>query len=62
MASSYYTSAFSRDGGPREDPNFEQIVNELRDIQTKVDVLVFGSVFLRRPMGLPTEGFGKIER
>jgi len=62
MESDRYTSYTSgvlthEGGGVREDPHFEEIVNELRDIQIKVDVLVFGSVFLRRPNGLPLEAF-----
>jgi hypothetical protein len=38
-----------------EDPHFEEIVNEIKDIQLKVDSLLFGSVFLRLPAGLPDD-------
>jgi hypothetical protein len=57
-----------------EDPHFEQIVNEMyaksvedysvcyrmisRDIQLHVDMLLFGSVFLRQPQGLAEGTFG----
>uniref|UniRef100_A0A914H5E1 Uncharacterized protein n=1 Tax=Globodera rostochiensis TaxID=31243 RepID=A0A914H5E1_GLORO len=37
----------------REDPHFEQVENEIRDIQSQTDILLFGSVFLRQPQGLP---------
>ncbi|KAL3115517.1 hypothetical protein niasHT_018150 [Heterodera trifolii] len=36
----------------REDPHFEQVEDQIRDIQTQADLLLFGSVFLRRPKGL----------
>jgi len=39
----------------KEDPHFEQIVVELKDIQSKVDSVLFGSVFLRVPHGLPDD-------
>lgn len=35
-----------------DDPHFEQVGNELKEIQAKVDSLLFGSVFLRLPKGL----------
>lgn len=41
----------------RDDPHFEQIVNEIRDIQNQVETLVFGSVFLRQPQGIPENTF-----
>uniref|UniRef100_A0A915E8Y3 Uncharacterized protein n=1 Tax=Ditylenchus dipsaci TaxID=166011 RepID=A0A915E8Y3_9BILA len=36
----------------KEDPHFEEVVNEMKDIQLTVDNLLFGSVFLRIPYGL----------
>ncbi|KAI1707888.1 hypothetical protein DdX_12117 [Ditylenchus destructor] len=36
----------------KEDPHFDEIVNELKDIQLTVDSVVFGSVFLRLPKDL----------
>ncbi|KAI1730582.1 hypothetical protein Ddc_03288 [Ditylenchus destructor] len=39
----------------KEDPHFDEIVNELKDIQLNVDSAVFGSVFLRLPKGLPED-------
>jgi hypothetical protein len=50
----------NRQNRARDDPNFDTIVSELRDIQGKVDTLLFGSVFLRRPEGLLEGAFGLI--
>ena len=36
-----------------------KIVNEIRDIQLTVDNLLFGSVFLRKPRGVPESITGK---
>ena len=36
----------------KEDPHFEEIVKEIKDIQIVVDNVLFGSVFLRLPHGL----------
>lgn len=44
----------------REDPKFEEVVKELRGIQQKVDLLLFGSVFLRQPNGLAPGCFGTL--
>uniref|UniRef100_A0A1I8BPX3 FIP-RBD domain-containing protein n=1 Tax=Meloidogyne hapla TaxID=6305 RepID=A0A1I8BPX3_MELHA len=37
-----------------------KIVNEIRDIQMTVDNLLFGSVFLRKPRGVPEGVAGRI--
>jgi len=39
----------------KEDPHFEQVVDEIKDIQSKVDSVLFGSVFLRKPKGIDSE-------
>lgn len=44
----------------KEDPHFEDIVNEIKEIQTNVDSLLFGSVFLRLPVGLTPEKGSKV--
>lgn len=36
----------------KEDPHFEEIVKEIKDIQIAVDNVLIGSVFLRLPHGL----------
>lgn len=43
----------SRGSAGHGDLHFDQIVNEIRDIQMTVDNLLFGSVFLRKPRGVP---------
>jgi hypothetical protein len=42
-----------------EDPHFEQIVNEIKEIQSIVDGVLYGSVFLRRPRGLGEDEQGR---
>uniref|UniRef100_A0A915LJP7 Uncharacterized protein n=1 Tax=Meloidogyne javanica TaxID=6303 RepID=A0A915LJP7_MELJA len=46
------TTASKGVGHHHKDLHFDQIVNEIRDIQLIVDNLLFGSVFLRQPRGV----------
>lgn len=39
-----------------EDPHFEQIVNELQEVDNDVNKLVLYSVFLRLPLGTKDKG------
>jgi hypothetical protein len=56
-----YTTAPSGGHYGLEDPHFEQIVNEIDNIQDVVDMLVFGSVFLRQPQGISAGSAGEFQ-